>query len=127
MLLDRFRVYEIPGEPLRFHVQSRTRADLKHLVDLMELNGRGRCSCEHFEYRSTAIKKFTCDHIKAGQIHLAKKVVSRCLETEKAHKARKGVVAAAPAKLTYLKGGSSKADGPGVPAAAGDFPWEAKE
>lgn len=39
------KVTQLAGEPLRFHVESRTRS-VDHLVDFT--SGRGECSCEHF-------------------------------------------------------------------------------
>lgn len=41
----------VPGEEHRFFVQSKTRFDTWHLVDLEELGWNGRCSCEHFNFR----------------------------------------------------------------------------
>ena len=43
-------VEPIPGEPFRFHVQSRSRPGLKFLVDLEELDQNGICGCERFEF-----------------------------------------------------------------------------
>ncbi len=40
-------VEPIDGEPFRFHVRSRSRQDIRHLVDVEE----NRCSCEHAEFR----------------------------------------------------------------------------
>lgn len=38
-------------EPLRFLVQSRSRMDVVHLVDLEEYWQSGRCSCENFTFQ----------------------------------------------------------------------------
>lgn len=46
-----YGVEHIPGEPLRFLVQSRTRRNMKHLVDLEECGFNGACSCENFQMR----------------------------------------------------------------------------
>jgi hypothetical protein len=86
MMLDRFVVEDIEGEPLRFLVDSRSRVEMKHLVDLEELNGRGRCGCEHFSIRLDKEKHLTCDHVKAAQIHLAKKVVRQYSATRASRK-----------------------------------------
>ena len=39
------RVAPIPGEPLRYWVQSRSHPQKPHVVDLSEHGGRGKCSC----------------------------------------------------------------------------------
>ena len=44
-------VRPIPGEPLRFHVESVSKPDEPHLVDLAANNGFGACSCQDFELR----------------------------------------------------------------------------
>ena len=56
--LDRFKEFPlasgvalIVGEEHRFHVKSRTRSEMAHLVDLEEYGGNGACSCEHFNFR----------------------------------------------------------------------------
>jgi len=65
----------IPGEPMRFHVQSRSRSSIKHLVDLEELGFHGNCSCENFNFEhlpklrqeqreGKPIKYRRCFHIK---------------------------------------------------------------
>lgn len=128
MMLDRYQVREVQGEALRYHVRSKTRADIDHLVDLAELNGRGRCSCEHFSFRLTHEQKFTCEHTKAAQIHLAKKVVSKCLQLEKAAK-KESSLARPPKKFTYVKADGSEVgnqEGPPRPVhgTEGSFPWE---
>ena len=43
-------VIPVAHEPGRFHVQSRSRSDVLHLVDLME-GPFGTCSCEQFQFR----------------------------------------------------------------------------
>jgi len=42
-------VEPLEGEWFRFHVGSRSTPGRKHLVDLEENNGNGRCNCIHFE------------------------------------------------------------------------------
>jgi len=42
-------VEEIPGEPFRYHVQSESRPEIFHLVDLTHRGGHGVCTCEHFQ------------------------------------------------------------------------------
>ena len=41
-------VEPIRGEPLRFHVQSKTRSGWKYTVDLSEFVPNGSCSCDRF-------------------------------------------------------------------------------
>ncbi len=70
-------VAEIPGEPLRYRVQSLRSRD-PHLVDLTENKGNGECDCADFiTRRNIAIRDgadlFTdrtmCIHIKEARIH----------------------------------------------------------
>ena len=44
-------VEPVPGEPLRYHVASRSRIGMRLLVDLQECGFNGACSCEDFEMR----------------------------------------------------------------------------
>lgn len=37
--------------PLRWRIQSTTRHDVEHLVELHRNGGIGKCTCEHFTYR----------------------------------------------------------------------------
>jgi len=57
-------------EAFRFHVRSKSRKDVWHLVDLEERNGMGECSCEQFQFRcTTALKEgktdesTVCEHL----------------------------------------------------------------
>jgi hypothetical protein len=43
------KVKSIPGEPMRFYVESWTNPSEPHLVDLSEHGGRGECSCTDWE------------------------------------------------------------------------------
>lgn len=43
------QVEPVEGEPGRFWVQSRSRLNLRHLVDMWEYRGNGACGCEDFE------------------------------------------------------------------------------
>jgi len=42
-------VEEIPGEPFRYYVQSESRPEIFHMVDLTENDGNGCCTCENFQ------------------------------------------------------------------------------
>lgn len=83
----------VPGEPLRYYVQSRSRRNIKHLVDLAECGYNSACSCEAFQMRllpqmrkdraeGYQIKR-RCVHIKkAMEFHaeLSARIVVRDLE-----------------------------------------------
>lgn len=63
----------IVGEPLRFHVQSRTVEDLKYLVDLEEYGFNGFCGCQDFDFRKRMIaqkmngERARCWHIERAR------------------------------------------------------------
>lgn len=42
------RVYD---SPLRYKVDSATREDVEHLVEIDAYEGNGRCACEHFTFK----------------------------------------------------------------------------
>ncbi len=42
------RVQAIPGESMRYWVESWQSADTQHTVDLLEHDGNGQCSCRDF-------------------------------------------------------------------------------
>ena len=71
-------VHPIPGEPLRFWVDSFTDTRTRYLVDLEELGFHGWCSCQNFEKkrfprlkqdlregRALALRR--CKHIQRAQ------------------------------------------------------------
>lgn len=63
----------VEGELFRFHVQSRSRKDFAHFVDLQENEFNGKCSCEHFACRLQPLLNegeepsddTICEHIRA--------------------------------------------------------------
>jgi len=68
-------VAPIPGEPGRYYVQSKSRPNVRHIVDLTELGFNGQCCCEQFEYRchpaflaeargAVHPRKHRCEHIR---------------------------------------------------------------
>lgn len=59
-------VRPVVGEILRYHVQSRSRPDIWHLVDLGERDGQAACGCEDAEFRGQQ-----CWHITRAQKHFA--------------------------------------------------------
>jgi len=68
--------------PLRFLVASDTQPDVSHLVDLSEHEGRGRCSCQHFEFRiapniEAGLPHEKCKHIRAAREYLADAVIAK--------------------------------------------------
>ena len=64
------RVRSIPGEPLRFYVESWTSAARPHIVDLSLHGGIGECSCVNWRIVRWLLIKAGC---KIGEIE------SRCI------------------------------------------------
>lgn len=86
---------------LRYHVKSRSRREVEHVVDLELYGGNGACSCEHFSYRLEPFLKkgakpadnLRCRHIREARAKLTDDVVRQAAESMKAvpvdHKFRK--------------------------------------
>ena len=47
-LKQTIKVKEIPGEPMRYYVESWTRPKYPHIADLSEAGGHGQCDCKDF-------------------------------------------------------------------------------
>ncbi len=77
------KVIPLEGELLRFHVYSRSRKGIKHLVDLGEHEENGQCGCEHFQNIGLAIilasvrNGFTkrCWHIDVAREHFCNEMI----------------------------------------------------
>lgn len=72
--------------PLRFLVASNTRPEIEHVAELDTYDGLGRCSCEHFEFRSEPLAsrgareaELRCRHIRAARTFL-RKLLAKKLE-----------------------------------------------
>ena len=93
-------VTPIEGETFRFHVQSLTRPDIKHLVDFEGYNGIGRCSCENFQYRlapeldrfsrskmpdpaSDEADEYRCAHLKRAWHQVSRKIIVNIMKANK--------------------------------------------
>ena len=76
----------ITGEPLRFHVQSRTVENLKHLVDLEEYNFNGFCGCQDFDFRKRMIaerrngERARCWHIEQARDFFINDILKKMAE-----------------------------------------------
>lgn len=82
------QINTIPGEPLRFWVDS-SEGDIPHMVDLLEKSGNGECSCRDFQIRCQRQfrengrnrveygnpDRTRCKHINAVCLFLANKVI----------------------------------------------------
>ena len=75
-------VQPVPGEPLRYYVRSASRGGVVHLVDLLENEGYGWCSCEDHTYRGNV----ECRHIRLAQRYLAVQIVAETLKQQKKHR-----------------------------------------
>lgn len=77
-------VEEIPGEPFRYWVQSDSRPEIFHMVDLTQNKGIGACTCENFQmvawpnlkrhgqyipYAPGRVGCTECRHIRAADDH----------------------------------------------------------
>ena len=94
-----FGVRPVPGEPLRYLVQSRSRREIEHLVDLEECGFNGACSCENFQMRCISElradrrldryrRRHRCQHIRrAMEFHaeLSARIVARHSNAAFAH------------------------------------------
>lgn len=81
---ERSRVEPITGEPFRFHVQSRTRTEVMHLVDIEENDFHGQCSCESFAFRMQPLldrgergDHLRCSHLNAARMFLLDVLLER--------------------------------------------------
>jgi len=54
------KVQAIPGETMRFHVESWSSPQKPHLVDLLEYDGAGACSCTDWSTRRGPAIKAGC-------------------------------------------------------------------
>lgn len=71
--------------PLRFLVDSHSRGEIQHLVDLSAYELNGECSCEHFTHRLRKhLEKgaepgdhLRCHHIKDARAHVADALVTQ--------------------------------------------------
>ena len=80
----------IDGEPLRFHVRSRSEP-FPHLVDLGEYCGNGQCSCIDFEMRRKPLLErgaypadwLECWHIRQAKRALVRLTIRRVVEAMK--------------------------------------------
>lgn len=77
-------VTPIAGEPLRFHVNSRTVVDLRYLVDLEEYGFNGFCGCADFDFRKRPLaqggSKARCWHIRQAREFFVDEMLKRITE-----------------------------------------------
>jgi hypothetical protein len=79
---------------LRYHVTSRSRTGVEHVVDLELYDGNGACSCENFTYRlEPALKagakpgdSWRCRHIREARARLTDDIVRQAAESMKGKK-----------------------------------------
>jgi hypothetical protein len=81
----------IVGELLRFRVPSRKQGGV-HTVDMMQFDGHGECSCEHFQFElrpklrkgAYSCEALDCYHLRLVKWHLAMSVSETITREEKA-------------------------------------------
>lgn len=80
------RVAEIPGEVMRFHVESWTKAQRPHVVDLLANDGAGECSCADWATRrGPALRagapmhtpETLCRHVQAAHRFFLRRLLPR--------------------------------------------------
>ena len=83
-------VIPVPGEPMRYRVQSRTNLSMRYLVDLGEHGKNGWCGCDDFAFHCGPAlranlgkpgKGTRCHHIQVARDWFA----DTCLEKLKDH------------------------------------------
>ncbi len=75
--LDELRKNVVIESPTRYVFNSLTQKDCAHVVDLIENNSHGECSCQHFQYRVLPMikqgiikqdsEKARCKHIRIAR------------------------------------------------------------
>lgn len=78
-------VEEIGGELFRYHVRSRSRAEVLHVVDLESFRWAGECSCEAFCFRykpelergAQPDDSLRCVHIRACRAYVLDNVLPK--------------------------------------------------
>ncbi len=77
------KVVEIPGESMSFFVQSSTRLNLQHRVEIDAYGNNGACGCENFEIRcrgrlekgAAPSNALRCRHIRAARDYFLTKIM----------------------------------------------------
>lgn len=76
-------VAEVPGEKMRFHVESWSRENRPHLVDLLAHAGLGECSCKDWQTRAWPrirdgeTNGTRCRHITAARDYFLNALLAR--------------------------------------------------
>ena len=106
-------VHSIPSEPFRFEVESRGRANVRHLVDLAAFDWNGHCSCEYFEFNclplltrgAHAAMNLQCFHLLRARFYcfreLAKAVSDQYYKLREAREGKPGPTKTADGKTEY--------------------------
>ena len=82
------QVRPVLGEPLRYWVESSVENE-PHLVDMLEHNGNGQCSCMHFQVRCQTAYRLNdyrivnhgypnatrCKHINTAMLYIADRLI----------------------------------------------------
>lgn len=83
-------VREIPGEPMRFTVESWAKAREPHLVDLLAHGGLGECSCMDWQIRrwpairDGGIVDTRCRHVIAARSYFLDGLLAEMARTPRA-------------------------------------------
>ena len=83
-------VHQIPGEPLRFRVDSDRAGISPYLVDLAENDGWGQCDCKHWQCRVAPLvrdgERASCKHVQRARSFLLDKLLKAIVEASKGGK-----------------------------------------
>ena len=76
---------EYPNDPTVWRVESESRPGQHHIVELMNFDGFGACTCENFEFRigpglRDGFPEKPCKHIEAAKMSLADVVLAQMVE-----------------------------------------------
>lgn len=88
----KLHVQPIQGEMFRFYVDSKSRPNEPHLVDLESYHWGGQCSCEAFKFKhEPALSRLTpkaipddtyrCSHLKAARSYFLDEILPRIAES----------------------------------------------
>lgn len=76
---------EYPNDPTVWRVESEARPGQHHIVELLNFDGFGACTCEHFGYRiepglRDGFPEKPCKHIVEAKLALADAILGKMIE-----------------------------------------------
>lgn len=76
---------EFPNDPTVWRVESQSRPGQHHIVELLNFEAFGECTCEHFQCRlgpglRAGFAEKPCDHITAAKLAFADVVLEQMIK-----------------------------------------------